>query len=446
MKTQKTDRSNYQGFHILTDDFSSCTDTWKSGINNNVLVFGPSGSGKTRHYVRPNVLNAHGSMIISDTKGSLYDELGPVLKRRGYRILNIDFTDLTKGSGYNPLHYIRYDAASDHYSEKDILTLCHCLIEENKNARDPFWEAAARQYLACLISYVLEALPSEEHDLASVVKLIPVICSDTFDILTEELDLIKPGNTTSLRYASFSANRKADKMDASIRGILSTHLDTLVFDEALALYGKPGCIDFASLGRRKTALFLTVSDTDRSMDKLANAFMTQAIQILCRSADKDYPEHRLPVPVHFYLDDFATNLFIPDFDKIISVIRSREISVSVILQSITQLYSLYGRNAGKTIINNCDQQLYLGGQDPDTADYISVRANKPAAGILNMPLDSVWLLIRGQTPRLAHKYVPDSPAGKAREKSCQLTDADQGSADLESDDSANILPSPERSV
>ena len=396
-------RMNYHGSHILTNDYSAETDTWVSGLNNNVLIYGPSGAGKTRHYVKPNLLTSHESMVISDTKGVLYEQIGPRLRDQGYVVENINFTDLTAGIGYNPMDYIRFDSAKGHYSEKDILTLSRCLVD-SWSGKDPYWDHAARQYGSCLISYVLESLPREEHTLEAVVKLIDKIGTPDFNILMEELEAFNPGCSAVMKYKSFRNNFKADKMDASIKGILSTNLETLVFDEALALYNKKGRFDFRMLGKQKTALFLTVSDTDRSMDKLANAFMTQAIQILCRSADEEYPEHMLPVPVRFYLDDFATNLYIPDFDKIISVIRSREISVSIILQSITQLDTLYGQPAARTILNNCDRQLYLGGQDPDTAEYISLRVNKPLSSILSMPLTDAYLLIRGEKPRLSQKY------------------------------------------
>ena len=401
MKTNN--RLNYQGKHILTNDYFADTDTWMSGLNNNVLIYGPTGAGKTRHYVKPNLLTSHESMVISDTKGILYKQIGPYLQEKGYVVENINFTDLSAGIGYNPMDYIRYDAINGHYCEKDILSLSRCLVD-SWSSKDPYWDHAARQYASCLISYVLEALPEEEHTLESVVKLIDKIGTADFNILMDELEVFHPECTAVMKYKSFRNNFKADKMDASIKGILSTNLETLVFDEALALYKKKGRIDFKMLGRKKTALFLTISDTDRSMDKLANAFMTQAIQDLCRSADEDYPEHMLPVPVRFYLDDFATNLYIPDFDKIISVIRSREISVSIILQSITQLDTLYDKPAARTIINNCDRQLYLGGQDPDTAEYISLRVNKPISTILSMPLTDAYLLVRGEKPRLSQKY------------------------------------------
>ena len=396
-------RNNYKGKHILAKGVTTSTDTWESGINNNVLIFGPSGAGKTRHYVKPNILNGNESMVISDTKGSLYKEVGPQLKKRGYEVKNIDFTDLSAGSGYNPLDYIRYNTNTETYNEQDIISISQCLVPQ-LNGKDPYWDFAARQYLAVLIGCVLELLPEEEHTLEYVCKLLTLMGKPALDSMMSEIELLKPNSTTAIRYKSVRSIAKAEKMDTSIKGILSTNLDSLSFDEALALYKKPDSIDFAELGRKKTAIFLTISDTDRSMDKLANTFITQAIQKLCHSANKDYGEHRLPIPVRFYLDDFATNLVIPDFDKIISVIRSREIYVSVILQSVTQLDSLYGTACARTIMNNCDQMLYLGGQDIDTAKIISEKCNKPLYSILSMPVNKAYLFIRGQEPLLTEKY------------------------------------------
>ena len=150
------------------------------------------------------------------------------------------------------------------------------------------------------------------------------------------------------------------------------------------------------------ALFVNVSDMDRSFDRLVNVFYTQAIQQLCREADRN-PDGRLKVPVRIILDDFATNVVIPDFDKIILVIRSRELSVSVILQSISQLETLYTPAQAMTILNGCDHMLYLGGQDVDTADYISIKANKPIENILNMGLGDAYLFERGAKPRKVEK-------------------------------------------
>jgi len=226
--------------------------------------------------------------------------------------------------------------------------------------------------------------------------------------MMQELEAERPDSFAVQKYRMFQSNRTAEKMDASIRGILAAKLDPLTFDGAARLFSKEERLDFTSLGREKTAVFLTVSDTDRSLDKLVNLFYTQAMQALCRSADANRPGFRLKVPVRFILDDFATNTVIPDFDNLTSVIRSREISVSVIIQSLTQLEGLYGRSRALTIVNNCDHCLYLGGQDVDTAQYFSVKANKPADTILALPPDAAYLFVRGQPPRRVEKYPLES--------------------------------------
>ncbi len=395
-------RENYKGLHHLADGVSFETDTWQSKTNNNVMIIGPTGAGKTRHYVMPNILHSHESMIILDSKGSLYGQLADILAYQGFDVKLLDFRNLRHGSGYNPFDFIRYDAKKDRYSEQDILALSSCLVSSYNN-KEPYWDYAARQYLACLISYVLEALPKEEHDLISVAKLLNIISTDTFSKLMYELSMEKKDSDAYLRYLNIKDIRRADKMDSSIKGILSTNLDPLCFDEARALYKNPNKIIFSDLTKRKTALFLTISDTDRSLDKLASAFMSQALQQLCLCADAAYT-HQLDIPVRFYLDDFANSLFIPDFDKIISVIRSREIAVSVILQSISQLESLYGHSVASTIINNCDKLLYLGGQDISSAELIAKRANKTMEIILAMGLEDAYVFIRGENSRRVRKY------------------------------------------
>ena len=404
--TDNENRSNYTGTHILADNFSCETDTWKSGTNNNVLVIGPTGAGKTRNYVKPNILHSHESMIILDTKGSLYGELAHHLSHNGFDVELIDFTNLRRGFGYNPLDFIRYDSDKDQYNEQDILTLCSCIIDASYS-KDPYWDLAARQYLACLICYVLEALPEEEHTLTSVSKLLGIMSTDIFSKLMYELSQEKPQSSAWLRYSTIKEIRTAEKMDASIKGILSTNLDPLCFNDAQALYNNRKKISFSNLGDKKTALFLTISDTDRALDKLAGAFMTQALQQLCRAADSNC-SHRLDIPVRLYLDDFANTLFIPDFDKTISVIRSREISISIMLQSVTQLNSLYGEARASTIINNCDKLLYLGGQDITTAHMIAEKANKTTDSILSIDLDCAYLFIRGSKPLKARKYTGET--------------------------------------
>ena len=393
---------------ILAQNEFVSNSTWDTGINNNDLIIGPSGAGKTRSYVQPNILQCNESMVIADTKGSLRWKFGPLLQRHGYRVINLDFTDALSSDGYNPLDYIRYDARRGKFLEQDINSLCTALIPPG-DLRDRYWDESARTLLAALVGYVLEVLPPQEHTLEYVIRLFTtedrgVPSQRVYHQLLGELAQEQPDSFAARQFQLYSVVQNSDKTDSCIQSFLSRAITPLSYDGPLHMYSCSQRIDFRTLGREKTAVFLTISDTDRSMDTLVNLFYTQALQTLCNSADKDYPDHRLPVPVRFILDDFATNVRIPDFDKIISVIRSREIYVSIILQSISQLSSLYGHGECMTIINNCDNCLYLGGQDVETAQYIATKANKTADTILNMPLDRAYLFTRGQKAKIVTKY------------------------------------------
>lgn len=396
-------RPNYDTCRILAAGELMRNDTWSTGLNNNDLIIGPSGAGKTRGYVKPNLMQCTGSFAVSDTKGALVREVGPLLERRGYQVVSIDFSDMAGSCGYNPLDYIRRDPQTGKYSQQDIMTVSTCMVPV-EDERQPFWDFAARMYLTTLIAYTLECLPREEHTLEYVAALFAEMPSGNFDRLMAKLGEQNPDSFAYRKYKMHMGISTAEKMHESIRGILAEKLDPLVYDEPLAMYRKPGRLDFKSLGQRETAVFFTVSDTDRSSDKLASLFFTQALQSLCHSADRDYPDRRLPVPVRLILDDFATNLYIPDFDRIISVLRSREIYASVILQSLSQLESLYGEARTRTIVNNCDNCLYLGGQDVDTAKYISFKANRTVDTILSLPLEDAYLFTRGRPPKKVRKY------------------------------------------
>ena len=321
-------------YRILAQNERMNNNTWETGINNNDLIIGPSGAGKTRGYVMPNILQCNESIIVADTKGNLVRKLGSVLTKNGYQVINIDFTDMRNSYGYNPLDYIRYDRKRKKYVEEDIIRIAACLIPR-ETRDDPFWDLSARMYVEAMIGYVLECLPKREHTLKYVCELASTMSTEYFTKLFSELEELKPDSFAVKRYRTVRGNERAEKTYACIHAFIAEHLNALNFDGPVAMYENRNRIDFAELGKEKTAVFLTISDTDRSMDKLCNLFYTQALQMLCASADHDYADNRLPVPVRIILDDFATNVCIPDFDKIISVIRSREIYVSIILQSIT---------------------------------------------------------------------------------------------------------------
>lgn len=406
MKTNKTkpNKNHNANRRILAKGCYISNNTWATGLNNNDIIIGPSGSGKTRGYVKPNILQCNESMIIADTKGNLIKDLKKPLEKAGYKVIDMNFKNLAHSYGYNPFDYIRYDKESGRYNEQDILTIASAIVPKPASKNDPFWELAAKMYFTSAVAYTMECLPEDEHNLDSAITLSLQMGSGNYAKLIEELECVNPDSLAARTYNLFKSTCKSEKTEASILAILGEKFNGLILSELLKMYKSENRIDFSSLGREKTAVFLSISDTDRSKDRIISLFYTQALQALCNSADFDYEDCRLPVPVRFILDDFATNAYIPDFDKIISVIRSREIYVSIILQSITQLDALYGSSNAKTIINNCDNCLYLGGQDIDTAKYMSFKANKSITTILNMPLDEAYLFTRGREPRIVEKY------------------------------------------
>lgn len=395
MAIRETDKKDT--YRILAKDKKMNNNTRVTGINNNDLIIGVSGSGKTRGYVRPNLQCANESVIVADTKNSLYEEFQPVLEQAGYEVWKLDFTDMKHSPmGYNILSAIRYDAEQDCYSERDIMLVAEAVVPFE--SKDPYWDYAARLELEALIAYVMEALPEEEQHMGSVAKLAGLLSDDICTRLFEQWEAVCPDSIAVKKWKLFNNRGKNTVTQGCIELIIGEKLNPFVTEGALGFAMNPSQVDFAKMGRKKVALFLNISDMERAQDKFLNMVYTQALHILCRSADKEYQEHRLKVPVRMILDDFAASTTIPDFDKIISVIRSREIYVSIILQSITQLYAMYGVEKGQTIINNCDNCLYLGGQDVETAKYIAVKANKSANTILDMPVKDAYLFTRGQKP------------------------------------------------
>lgn len=390
------------GYRILANGITVSNDTWATGLANHDLIIGPTGGGKTRSYVVPNLLSSQESFIVTDSKGSLRRQVGGILERRGFRVLELDFTNLMHSPwGYNPLRFIRWDGDRQCWNEQDIITVAAALVPVTSRT-DPFWDLSARNYAEALIGYTLDNLPREEHTLVSVAKLFAEAETGILDELMREYCTICPDSFAAMRWKSLQGGRKADKTYSSILAILSQKLSNFSFSGVQKMSVNQKQIDFAEISREPTAVFVHVSDCDFSLSNLTSLFYTQALQALIAEADS-LPDNRLQIPVRLYLDDFA-NLIIPDMDKTISVIRSREISVSIVLQSITQLEGLYGHDKAMTIIDNCDHLLYLGGQSVETARFISTKANKPASAILNLPLGKAWLFERGNSPREVKKY------------------------------------------
>ncbi len=403
-------KAKVYGKRILAQGVEMSTNTRETQLNNNVVVIGGSGSGKTGGYVVPNIQNITGSLIVADTKRQLERKYGKMLEKKGYSVYSLDFVNPSQSCGYNPLSYIRrYPDGT--VREQDILTISRVLcpvLDQN----EPIWDMSAQSYCSFLISYCLETEPPERQNLITVGDLHRAFCKPNgkFEFLPwieNHLD-----SFAAKKYYEIEANAIANKMFSSIVGFVNVALEPFSYHEAECIFGNAdNMFDIHKLGREKTVLFLNVSDTDRVFDKMLDIFYTQAMQVLCSDADKN-PDGRLTVPVHMILDDFACSGTIPDFDKLISVIRSRDISVSIILQSLTQLDTLYSHATAMTILNNCDNWLYFGSQDMDTVNYVASRCYKTPESVMCMPRNKAYLITNGRKACYVDKITPYSTVGK----------------------------------
>ena len=419
-----SDRTAYQSESILAEGVTLSNDSWTTGLNCNQLVLGPSGSGKTRYFLKPNLLQANASFLVLDTKGLLYHEVGPTLERLGYEVQTLDFAEVGGTVGYDPLDYIACDPATGAPSQQDILSVAKALCP-TENGQDPFWDHAAANYLASIVAAVKETFPTEEQTFDNVIEVFEECGSsdNAFKEFFTSLEQLYPYSYAVKAYRRASATQGAERMHASIMGIISEKLMCFGFEEVVAMFRKPKKVDFASMGHKKVALFVSVSDTNFALTPLTSLFVSQAIQGLEREANA-CPGGMLPTPVRLFLDDFS-NLKVPDFDKIISVTRSREIWCTLLCQSVAQLQGLYGYAGAETVIGNCDTQLVLAFQDNATTDAYARRAGKTPDTLLATPQDQCWLFLRGQRPRKVRKFdltsherymeeygLPDDSSGK----------------------------------
>ena len=372
-------RAAYAGQLILTSEHAASMDSWATGLNNNVLVLGCSGSGKTRNFLKPNLLQCEGSYVVLDSKGRLYNEMAPYLRAHGYIVDSLDFTTMDGEIGYDPLHHVRWRKGRPRADMGD----------------DPFWAGAAANYVASYVAYVFEALPDREWNMASVVSVYEQACEGNAEALFADLSKQDPDSYAASLFRRARSTARADKMHSSIMGIIAANLLPLTFDGALASFRKVQQIDFCDLGRERRALFVTMDDMDRSLAPLTSLFIRQAFSSLCDFADTRCDGGRLPVPVRFMLDDFA-NLTLPGFDDVLSVIRSREVSCTIICQTVSQLEARYDQAVANSIIGNCDRHLVLGFQDERTAKYFALRANKLPSTLLETPAGNWWLFERSR--------------------------------------------------
>ena len=342
----------------------------KYARNKNILVIGGSGSGKTRFFVKPSLMQMHSSYVVTDPKGTVLIECGKLLQRGGYRIKMLNTINFKKSMRYNPFAYIR--------SEKDILKLVNTIIANTKGdgekSGEDFWVKSERLFYCALIGYIHYEAPEEEKNFTTLLEMInaseareddPEFQSPV-DLMFERLEEKDPEHFAVRQYKKFLLS--AGKTRSSI--LISCGARLAPFDiKELRELMETDEMELDTLGDRKTALFVIISDTDDTFNFVVSILYTQLFNLLCDKADDEYGG-RLPVHVRCLLDEFANIGQIPKFEKLIATIRSREISASIILQSQSQLKAIYKDNAD-TIVGNCDTTLFLGGKEKSTLKEIS---------------------------------------------------------------------------
>ena len=342
----------------------------KYARNKNILVIGGSGSGKTRFFVKPSLMQMHSSYVVTDPKGTVLIECGKLLQRGGYRIKVLNTINFKKSMRYNPFAYIR--------SEKDILKLVNTIIANTKGdgekSGEDFWVKSERLFYCALIGYIHYEAPEEEKNFTTLLEMInaseareddPEFQSPV-DLMFERLEEKDPEHFAVRQYKKFLLS--AGKTRSSI--LISCGARLAPFDiKELRELMETDEMELDTLGDRKTALFVIISDTDDTFNFVVSILYTQLFNLLCDKADDEYGG-RLPVHERCLLDEFANIGQIPKFEKLIATIRSREISASIILQSQSQLKAIYKDNAD-TIVGNCDTTLFLGGKEKSTLKEIS---------------------------------------------------------------------------
>ena len=353
----------------------------KNARNKNVLVVGGSGSGKTRFWLKPNLLQCHSSYVVTDPKGTIVLECGNAMLKNGYKVRILNTINFKKSMHYNPFAYV--------HSEKDILKLVTTLMTNTKgegSGGDPFWEKSERLLLTALIAYLHYEAPVEEQNFATLLEMLNTMqvleddeeYQNPVDLLFEELAKKKPNSFAGRQYKLYKL--AAGKTAKSILISCGARLAPFDIQELrdLTMYDE---LQLDTLGDKKTALFLIMSDTDSTFNFLISMVYTQLFNLLCDKADDVYGG-KLPVHVRCLIDECANIGQIPNLEKLVATIRSREISACLVLQARSQLKAIYKDNAD-TIVGNMDSQIFLGGSEPTTLKDLSEMLGKETIDVFN---------------------------------------------------------------
>ena len=353
----------------------------KNARNKNVLVVGGSGSGKTRFWLKPNLLQCHSSYVVTDPKGTIVLECGNAMLKNGYKVRILNTINFKKSMHYNPFAYV--------HSEKDILKLVTTLMTNTKgegSGGDPFWEKSERLLLTALIAYLHYEAPVEEQNFATLLEMLNTMqvleddeeYQNPVDLLFEELAKKKPNSFAGRQYKLYKL--AAGKTAKSILISCGARLAPFDIQELrdLTMYDE---LQLDTLGDKKTALFLIMSDTDSTFNFLISMVYTQLFNLLCDKADDVYGG-KLPIHVRCLIDECANIGQIPNLEKLVATIRSREISACLVLQARSQLKAIYKDNAD-TIVGNMDSQIFLGGSEPTTLKDLSEMLGKETIDAFN---------------------------------------------------------------
>ena len=369
-KVDKKYRQKEPENKILTQNVAIGIDGRKHRRNLNVLVCGGSGAGKTRFYAKPNIMNANTSFIVLDPKGELLRDTGNLLKSKGYVIKVIDLINMDKSHCYNPFVYIK----DDNDIQKLVTNLFKNTTPKGSQSQDPFWDQAAMMLLMALVLYLRYEAPPEEQNFAMVMEMIRAgEVKEDMEDFKSPLDLLfdrleaKNSDHIALKYYRNYRSGSAKTLK-SIQITLVSRLEKFNL-ESLAKMTQTDELDLSTVGEQKTVIYAVIPDNDSSFNFIVGMLYTQLFQQLYYQADHVYGG-RLPVHVHFVMDEFA-NVSLPDeFDKLLATMRSREISVSIIIQNMAQLKALFEKQ-WESIVGNCDEFVYLGGNEQSTHEYVS---------------------------------------------------------------------------
>ena len=355
---------------ILTQNFCIGLDGRKHRRNLNVLICGGSGAGKTRFYAKPNVMQCNCSYVILDPKGEIVRDVGGLLEKKGYEVKVLDLINMNKSHCYNPFVYLK----SDNDVQRLVTNLFRSTTPKGSQSNDPFWDTAASMLLLSLVFYLWYEAPEEEQNFTMVMEMLRAgevredddMYLSPLDILFEKLEVRNPEHIALKYYRDYRSG--SAKTLKSIQITLASRLEKFNL-ESLSKLTMTDELELETLGEKKTALFALIPDNDSSFNFIVSILYTQLFQQLFYTADHKYGG-RLPVHVHFVMDEFANVSLPDDFDKALSVMRSREVSVSIILQNLAQLKALFEKQ-WESIVGNCDEFLYLGGNEQSTHKYLS---------------------------------------------------------------------------